>query len=316
MAQIKEFYDRFTDETVYPSTVTQAVMCPDGRDLESRLNTDRRDIESQLSNIYAEELISPESFPEIDELTRDELKKGLFIDMWNRRGNYNIKPLKKDFLFVAKYDPDNAPDADHPFYINKLWLTYEEALDVYEVPTAFGVLHNLNGTVAFSRAKTVFPMKGNTFSTLENYCDFCHSIQTIRVLDYYIVNNLDNPETTSVRCLSTRNFAVQCLELREVIGILELSEDFSKEHFYSTGVWPKLETIWLKGVKYNIPNAKSWIKLKVECWQFIVDNAANTTEITICVHPEVYAKLTDENNAEWHRVLTEAVARNINFATV
>lgn len=38
--------------------------------------------------------------------------------------------------------------------------------------------------------------------------------------------------------------------------------------------------------------------------------------ITITVHPDVYAKLTDAGNAEWHKVLTDAAEKNITFATV
>ena len=37
---------------------------------------------------------------------------------------------------------------------------------------------------------------------------------------------------------------------------------------------------------------------------------------TVIVHPDVYAKLTDETNTEWHQVLIDAAAKNITFATV
>lgn len=37
--------------------------------------------------------------------------------------------------------------------------------------------------------------------------------------------------------------------------------------------------------------------------------------ITVTVHPEVYAKLTDEANAEWHALVAQAAARNITFLT-
>ena len=47
----------------------------------------------------------------------------------------------------------------------------------------------------------------------------------------------------------------------------------------------------------------------------LVANATNTKPITITVHPDVYAKLTDEANAEWHQVLIDAAAKDITFAT-
>ena len=36
---------------------------------------------------------------------------------------------------------------------------------------------------------------------------------------------------------------------------------------------------------------------------------------TITVHPDVYAKLTDETNTEWHALLALAAEKNITFAT-
>ena len=36
---------------------------------------------------------------------------------------------------------------------------------------------------------------------------------------------------------------------------------------------------------------------------------------TVTVHPTVYAKLTDTTNTQWHKVLTDALAKNITFAT-
>lgn len=56
--------------------------------------------------------------------------------------------------------------------------------------------------------------------------------------------------------------------------------------------------------------------------------AQGTTQITITVHPSVYAKLTGDTTneaaaaltpeelAQWQQVLTDAVAKNISFATV
>lgn len=42
--------------------------------------------------------------------------------------------------------------------------------------------------------------------------------------------------------------------------------------------------------------------------QYMVDNAANTTPITITLHPDAYARLTDE-------IITAATAKQITFAT-
>lgn len=60
----------------------------------------------------------------------------------------------------------------------------------------------------------------------------------------------------------------------------------------------------------------------------MVAKAANTTPITITVHPDVYAKLTGDTTnaaaaalsadelAQWQSLVSAAAAKNISFATV
>lgn len=55
--------------------------------------------------------------------------------------------------------------------------------------------------------------------------------------------------------------------------------------------------------------------LSLASFQYMVDNAYNTAPITITVHPDIYAKLTDATNAEWYAVAEAAAAKNIAFAT-
>ena len=61
--------------------------------------------------------------------------------------------------------------------------------------------------------------------------------------------------------------------------------------------------------------------------QYLVTNAANTSSITVTVHPDVYAKLTGDTTnaaaaaltaeelAQWQQLVTDATSKNINFAT-
>lgn len=57
-------------------------------------------------------------------------------------------------------------------------------------------------------------------------------------------------------------------------------------------------------------------RLSLESLVRIVSRTSTGKNITHTVHPTVYAKLTDETNAEWHAVLTEALSKNISFATI
>lgn len=80
---------------------------------------------------------------------------------------------------------------------------------------------------------------------------------------------------------------------------------------------PKLEWVPIRMlVRRDLDFADSPL-LSLEMWQYLLKftNTDTTKQATITVHPEVYAKLSDESNAEWHKVMTDATALNIIFAT-
>ena len=60
-------------------------------------------------------------------------------------------------------------------------------------------------------------------------------------------------------------------------------------------------------------------KLDIATFQKMLDFAegfkANGNTLTVTVHADVYAKLTDESNTDWHALMTSAAAKNITFAT-
>lgn len=69
----------------------------------------------------------------------------------------------------------------------------------------------------------------------------------------------------------------------------------------------KLRNIELREAKVNISFSDSPL-LSLDSIQYLVANAANTTPITVTLHPDAYARLTDE-------IITAATAKQINFAT-
>ena len=77
---------------------------------------------------------------------------------------------------------------------------------------------------------------------------------------------------------------------------------------------PLLQEARVKGAQWDVEIASSPI-FSLASLQYLVDNAENTAAITVTVHPDVYAKLSDEANAEWHAVWAAAQARQISFAT-
>lgn len=80
---------------------------------------------------------------------------------------------------------------------------------------------------------------------------------------------------------------------------------------------PKLEWVPIRMlVRRDLDFADSPL-LSLAMLQYLLKwaNTDTTNQATITVHPEVYAKLSDESNAEWHKVMTDATALNIIFAT-
>ena len=105
-----------------------------------------------------------------------------------------------------------------------------------------------------------------------------------------------------------------CWSLREIDGIL----DFTAEHeplVFTFRYCDELREVRIKGL-----NSKAYLDqsrhISLASLQYLVENATNTKAITLTVHPDVFAKLTDESNTEWNQVLTDATNKNITFATV
>ena len=78
---------------------------------------------------------------------------------------------------------------------------------------------------------------------------------------------------------------------------------------------PMLEEVNYRYINGDCRFACQSPKLSLASVQYAVDNASNTSAITITVHPDVYAKLTDPSNTEWYAVNTAAQAKQIAFAT-
>lgn len=116
---------------------------------------------------------------------------------------------------------------------------------------------------------------------------------------------------------STRvNYLFQhCKKLKEVIGIIRTdyadSSEKYKNMFYQC---TSLVRVSLRGVKYDISFSDSPL-ISLESLQFMITNAANTSPITVTVHADVYAKIQDETNVEWHALIETAAAKQITFAT-
>jgi len=251
-------------------------------DIASRLSDKASRFE--LSNVLAEEPLTPGNFPAIQTHTREELKKDLFVDMWNEACGAD-----------GKYDPDNAPDAQHTFLLNRLWLTYEEAIPVLR----YGQLNTSISTAAFRSAqiRTNLPARSSGSRPSGTQTFYSCSAEVL---------------STGDLAVSHLTFA-ECRLLHTIIANVGINITSNAPNAFSHCFALRTVTFAIRG-NYNLFVEDS-PDLSLASVQSIVAKSENTAPITITVHPDVYAKLTDVANAEWNALVAQAAAKQITFVT-
>ena len=117
-------------------------------------------------------------------------------------------------------------------------------------------------------------------------------------------------------------------ELQAIIGEVIVDTGINENPIsFSSAVpgFPKLEYFHIT-IKKSFDVRTSPL-LTFSTMQYLVTNAANTSPITVTVHPNVYAKLTGDTTnaaaaaltsdelAQWTALVTTANSKNITFAT-
>ena len=214
-------------------------------------------------------------------------KMALFIDQWNTAWGS-----------VGKYDPVNAPDPKHPFMGNETWMTYEEAI-VAMKDTSVGLRgEDTMGYLCNTAARAHLPLLAPARFVANR---MVHGATLLEVFNSKV----------SLGSILISFYA--CPKLR-IIKTLDVTYAERIDLTHSFHALPALETLELKGLKLSVSIPDSPL-LSLASLQYLVNNAANTSAITVTVHPEVYTKLSDEANTEWYKVMTDAAAKNISFAT-
>lgn len=75
-----------------------------------------------------------------------------------------------------------------------------------------------------------------------------------------------------------------------------------------------LADVYINSINASISFSDSPL-LSLESLQYLITNAVNTSAITVTVHADVYAKIQDESQADWHALIEAATAKQITFAT-
>lgn len=111
-----------------------------------------------------------------------------------------------------------------------------------------------------------------------------------------------------MKCSDMQDFVTYCSNLKEIIGYIECPVVVN---FLYT---PLLEEIRFKNIVRNF-GIKDSPLISIESLQYLITNAANTSPITVTVHADVYAKIQDESQVDWHALIEAATAKQITFAT-
>lgn len=184
-------------------------------------------------------------------------------------------------------------------------LTFAEAIDIY---SRYSKRKNTDLTRAFFAAtcRALLPIWSNGAIKLNSAFQSSY----IRKI---VFKSHETPCVVGIQNGGSWAAFHTCGFLREIDGIL----DFTAEHepLTFTFRWcDELREVRIKGLNSDAILEQSR-HISLASLQYLVENATNTKAITLTVHADVFAKLTDESNTEWNQVLTDATNKNITFAT-
>lgn len=243
----------------------------------------------------------------------DSAKMRLFIDQWDAA-------WKVSGTVYGKYDPENAPDAEHPFMGNEIWMTYEEAILVMEYSSGFSVCQIIS--LVNIPIKTLLPIPLDYYNT---YVDIM-SMNELRAIRF-----IDASAKGHVKVISQQPwFISNCSNLTKIEGTFNISnmDASSCARFLRGSV--NIKEFRASGLNKHL-DLKTNSKLSLATMQYLVDNASTAitaeSPVVVTVHTDVFAKLTgdmtneaaaaltDDEKAAWAAVLEAACAKNISFAT-
>lgn len=243
---------------------------------------------------------------------KDSAKMRLFIDQWDAA-------WKVSGTVYGKYDPENAPDAEHSFMGNEIWMTYEEAILVMEYSSGFSAFQRIS--LVNIPIKTLLPIPLDCYDT---YVDIM-SMRELRAIRFICVNK-DNVQVTSQQPW----FISKCPNLTKIEGTFNISNMDGSSCFRFLRGSVNIKEFRASGLNKHL-NLQTNSKLSLATMQYLVDNASTaiTAEkpVVVTVHADVFAKLTgdttneaaaaltDDEKTAWAAVLTAATSKYISFAT-
>lgn len=196
-------------------------------------------------------------------------------------------------------------------------LTYDEAKTAYNYPIiSYRELSNYNYPArrdgyAFSCKVLISKLPAFGAGWTQS-----RSFEGIRS-ENLILHNVD--EIININNTAVRVFYSEYI--KNIYNILDFRNRTSDINKYFWG--SLLEDVKIKNIKVNL-DISVCVKLYYKSIKYIVDNASNTSAITITVHPTTYGYLTGTiqpteqvggTTEEWQAIVTTATEKQITFAT-
>lgn len=202
----------------------------------------------------------------------------------------------------------------------------------YNPDTGFFELNDI-ADLSYEEALTVLPLQILALNTLpSNYNFYGYEFRTIvihvnRDIGKHSVvrflgnnNKLESVMFTAALGATNINHAfMNCRNLKTIIGNIDIGECSNTQMvvnaFYECG---KLEEVRIDRLRVDISFQYS-PNLSYDSFRHMVENRLSGSlqqPFSITVHPDVYAKLTDPENTEWHQLNQDAIEKQITFVTV
>lgn len=282
MAKPTILKDRHTGEEMYPHTLASLVRTSDGGNAEDAIAS------KQDALTTSEDL----QISDDNELSLTEIgKRSVFDDMYlTAAGSFGAI----DYSHVEG-------GVQKPYKLNGLWLTYEEAVACYE-QTANKRLFE----AAYASAKCRTNMPPMYYVDSQSWTVNIKSIAMACLMEYVnlmpsVGNIVSLPIANMTYAFYNSDF-IKCIN-----GILDCTYATSNSLYTAFYGNKQLETLQLKNLKGNV-RFNRCAKLSLDSLQYMVSNAANTAPITITLHADAYARVTEE-------IFAAATARQITIAS-
>lgn len=298
--------DRITGEEQYPITYSDCIITKDNSNVATESVVDYKiadTLESSPSIVTA--------ITDLKNKLQDEEDVAVAVE--EQISDASIKVFNDLWLKACgtcgAVDWENHPEA--PYYLNELWLTYDEAIVVYTAGNRLALVYTFDSTNLLKSKTNLPPIDLDRYhSTSSTYTGMSWkffnnpSIEIIRVCD-------DKQKL----CLGGSAYAAfaACRNLKKILGIMDISNVTDNNLFNGAQNFGNLTTFYLVGLKSDI-DLHRCTAISAETLQYMMTNRTGTNTITITLSAGRYNKVINGED-EFEGLLDLASSKNILIAS-